>query len=115
MAVWPVELPQALQLGFAEERQPNVIRTQTDTGPAKLRRRATAAVVAVSGQLHVSDAQLTVLETFFRTTLLDGSLTFDWEMPSTGVAAVCRFMAPPRKIGVSKGATQVSIEIEVLP
>jgi hypothetical protein len=64
---WPGSLPQVPQKGFTESVGINVIRTATDAGPAKQRRRASRP-----NQLNLSflmtTAQTQTLETFIKTT-----------------------------------------------
>jgi hypothetical protein len=65
---WPSTLPQNPQKGFTESVGINVIRTATDAGPAKQRRRASRP-----NELNLSflmtTAQTQTLETFIKDTL----------------------------------------------
>ena len=47
-AIWPLTLPQLpLVSGYSESMPSNLIRSETDTGPAKVRRRGNAKPVTV--------------------------------------------------------------------
>lgn len=96
MAAWPSSLPQTpLADGFTESRLSTVIRTETDVGPAKVRRRYTAEIRIVSMGLLLTSAQVATLETFYDSTLSGGVDPFDWVNHRTGAAASYRFRAPP--------------------
>jgi hypothetical protein len=58
---WPASLPQVPQKGFTESVGLNVIRSQTDAGPAKQRRRAS----------RPSELNLTFIMTTTQTTRLE--------------------------------------------
>jgi hypothetical protein len=74
---WPGTLPQELQVnGFSESIADGLIETQPDIGPPMTRRRTSAAVRPISGQMIVTKAQLATLRTFVNTTLAGGSLPF---------------------------------------
>jgi hypothetical protein len=96
MATWPESLPDYLmQGGYSEKLPNNVIRTKMDIGPAKMRRRSTAAPRPIMGQMHMSKAQVATFDTFYETTLLSGSLRFDWVNPRTQTSKEFRFLEPP--------------------
>lgn len=60
---WPLSLPQTPERGFSEQNGVNIIRTQTDTGPAKQRRRA-ASAAKMSVSFLMTTAQVAVFEDF---------------------------------------------------
>lgn len=76
---WPTTLPQVPQRGYTETGGMNIIRTQTDTGPAKMRRRA-ASAANLSCQFLMTTAQVTTFETFVSTSL-SGVLRFYFTHP----------------------------------
>ena len=85
---WPASLPQELlQRGYSQREGDNVLRSQTDVGPPKRRRRFTAAIGKLSGQLMLNHADLATLLNFYKNDLKDGSLSFlfpDPLRPSSG-------------------------------
>lgn len=75
MATWPSTLPQYLeQDGFSIQQQDQVIRTPTDVGPVKIRRRFSAAVSKVQGQITITSEQYTILMDFLITTVMEDQL-----------------------------------------
>jgi len=81
LPVWPTSLPQAPQKGFNESLGMNIIRSQTDLGPAKQRRRGVSPnTMDVSFILTTDQAQ--TLETFILDTL-SGVKRFIFKHPRT--------------------------------
>ena len=96
MPNWPVTLPVYPLLEGYRETPPNqIIRSQMDQGPAKLRRRTTAAVRLFQVGFMLSQSQIDDLENFYLTTLVGGALSFDFTHPRTGATVTCRFASPP--------------------
>ena len=92
-----------------------VVRTEMDAGPAKLRRRFTAAVRPLKGRIEITRAQAATLETFYVTTLAGGALPFDWTSPRTLETVSMRFVSPPR-VGILKGTVWFAdLDLEILP
>jgi hypothetical protein len=60
---WPLSLPQVPQRGYSEQGGANILRTQTDTGPAKQRRRA-ASANKMSVSFLMTTAQAAIFEDF---------------------------------------------------
>lgn len=113
--VWPASLPQVLEIQGFSEKLPNVVmRTAMETGPAKRRRRFTAAPTPVKGSLTLTVAQRATLKTFFDSDLQGGALSFDWTHPVTGVTATYAFVSPPELRGDS-GFLPVMLDLELLP
>lgn len=96
MPTWPGALPQRLHVaGYRELPPNNVVRTEMDVGPPKIRRRATVGHRIVQGRILCTAAQIATLDAFFVTTCLDGSVTFDWINSRTGAAATYQFRDQP--------------------
>lgn len=115
MATWPTTLPDPLLAGYTRSPQPTTLRTPMDVGPAKVRRRATTRVEAINFSLHLTSAQRATLETFFRTTLEDGALTFDWVDHDTGAAVVYSFVAPPVYTPLGADRFTATLQLELQP
>jgi hypothetical protein len=95
---WPVALPQSPQKGFSESVGANIIRSQTDKGPAKQRFRGKSPNV-LSINFIMTSTQVTTLETF-----INNSPT---QNPA-GIKAVGRFnFTHPR--------TNQSVEVRIVP
>lgn len=117
MATWPGTLPgfdEILADGYRETAPQNVIRTEMETGPAKVRRRGTAAPEMVSGTMLLTTAQVATLRTFFDSTISYGATEFDGTHPRTGASVSMRFMAPPQA-AASGIHWLVTLNLEILP
>lgn len=78
---WPVTLPQAPQKGFTESLGMNIIRSQTDAGPAKQRRRGVSPNTMDVSFILTTD-QAGTLETFIQDEL-NGVKRFIFNHPRT--------------------------------
>jgi len=121
MATWPATLPQSLLLPLGRKRQPGVLRSEMETGPAKQRARFTAAVRQYVSSIIVTQAQLSTFDTFYETTLGQGADAFTWQDPETDVSASLRFMGEPEVTMLRPNATassrlyRITMELEKLP
>jgi len=96
-AIWPVGLPQAPRVArYNQVDQSRVVRTAMDVGPAKVRRRATAAIETCEIELRLTRSQVATLKAFFRDTVHAGAVPFEWVHHETGNAIDYRFTEPPR-------------------
>lgn len=119
MAVWPAELPQDPDAStYAEAPQSQVIRSQMDAGPAKQRRRFSAATRSVTIRYLMSLAQTRIFEEWFEHELSGGALAFDWP-PGRQLAAVgARIVGdPPYQLTPAGSGLwwYVTLQLEVLP
>lgn len=115
MPTWPAGLPQELPLGGRESEPDMLLRSDMDAGPAKLRRRFSAAPRPFQMELAISDAQRTTLRTFYGTTLLGGALSFDWQALDNDAGAQYRFVEQPAYSLVNSDTYRVSLSLEKLP
>lgn len=115
MPSWPNTLPSPLSDHFQETTPNTVLRTDMEQGPAKVRRRTTAAVRSLSLHYLMSKAQVATLESFYITTLQGGSLSFAFTHPRTGSAVTCRFVKPPEYNSENGNFFRVSFDLEILP
>src|SRR5690349_19617523 len=95
---WPGTLPAAWGNDAERVREDsNVLRTQMDAGPAKMRRRSTADVIATPFSFLVTTAQKEALDTFYVTTC-SRTLPFDWTDFSVVAlpTKTFRFVSAPR-------------------
>lgn len=104
---WPSALPDCPQT-WSQVDLPNVIRSDVDIGVAKVRRRYTRTRSQFAVSLTLPKAQFDAFETFYRTTLKDGLLTFNYKHPYTGVVMECRFLEPP---GIDMSAKAFSVSM----
>lgn len=91
MAVWPLTLPQSMLSGITDEMQDTRIRSSTDVGPAIVRQRYTAGVRNVDVPITLTAAERVIFETFYHTTLNEGTFSFTWTDPIDASAKSYRF------------------------
>lgn len=111
-------LPQVPQKGFTESIGMNVIRSATDSGPAKMRRRSTG-VNTMDLSFIMTTAQTQTLETFIKNTLF-GTRRFSFPHPRTGTSVEVRIV--PAGEGeffklqyLAPGYWSTSLKFEILP
>lgn len=118
MAAWPGTLPQLVGWsGYQRRIQDTRIRTNMDAGPPKVRSRFTARVDQQDlPVVHFTKAQWVLLDTFYTTTLAQGTLPFDMTDPLTNTTKSFRFVKPP-VFGQMLGpdTIPVTLPLEVLP
>lgn len=116
MAAWPASLPeQPLADGYTESALPNVVRSEMEIGPAKLRRRYTAEIKVYAVQFMLTTAQVATLETFYDSTLNGGVDPFDWVDHRTGATVSYRFRSRPMYYTAAPGHWRCSSELETVP
>jgi len=116
--VWPPTLPQVPQKGYTETGGVLVVRTPTDSGPAKMRKRGNRPQT-LNVQFLMTTAQVSLLETFVKTTI-QGTVRFGFPHPRLGVVSEVRIV--PQGEGeyytlsyVAPGYYSVNLALEVLP
>ena len=115
---WPETLPARLLREGFEERPPALVkRTQMDAGPAKQRRRFTAAPRPITGTIALTAAQRAILDAFFMDELQGGAIAFDWVHPVTRATATFRFVHPDPLIyhPRSAGRFSAALKLEIMP
>lgn len=121
MDTWPATLPQRLSADTTVQDDESCARTDMDAGPASIRNRFTAITQTVKGSMVITGAQLTIFNTFFRTTIKYGSLTFNWIHPFTEEVVGIRFKSKPQWTCIKPAPSvddrlhQASFELEVQP
>lgn len=115
--VWPSTLPKRfLPEDYTETEPDNLLRSQTETGPAKVRVRSSSAVRLISGSMWLPDDQRATFKTFYNTTLIHGSLAFTYPNPDGGSDLLVRITEPPNWAKVALGRWwRLSVKLEVLP
>mgnify|MGYP000005809435 CR=1 FL=1 len=93
--VWPAELPQEPLLRWTVQLPQNVIRTETDSGHSKRRRRFTSAPRNYQMPFALRQAEYERFVQFFEEDTKDGSLPFEWQDPATGDTWEFSFVVPP--------------------
>jgi hypothetical protein len=117
---WPTtnSFPQVPQKGFSESIGLNVIRSATDSGPAKMRRRG-LSVNTMDLSFILTTAQTQDLENFINNTLY-GVKRFSFPHPRTATTVEARIV--PSGEGeffklqyLAPGYWQTSLKFEILP
>ena len=114
---WPGDLPQfALEQGFSLKLSDNTRQTSMDSGPAKTRRRVTADTSQFDITIACTQEQLASFRAFYRDTLKDGALPFDWVDPTTRPAMTFQFVRPPPSVAAFGGMNfNVSMRLQRVP
>lgn len=116
--VWPAGLPQNVRKDYSESIGTLILRTQTDAGPAKMRKRGKRPDTLSVG-FYMSSAQVDTLRTFVDSTI-KGTARFGFPHPRTGVQVEARII--PQDNGQlftlaysSPGQWTVDMMLEILP
>lgn len=110
MANWPTNLI-LKRSGYSEEPSENVIRSEMQYGPDKVRRVSTNDVYNISGVLFLSDDDLSIFDTFY---LENQGKVFNMPHPRTEVTVSARFTDKP-KYQRQETFWDVSLALEILP
>lgn len=114
--VWPPTLQQLLsESNFGIDEGDTTVRTDMDTGLAKIRRRYTQGIDSVSGSVYLTKDQYTTFRNFFDTTLNAGINTFNFNHPITGDVTEYRFKGTPKYNSIGGGNFTVQFTWETLP
>lgn len=93
MDTWPVGLQQKLETaGFQKTMGNTRIASDNDVGPRKVRSRFTDAVDNYTCQITLDFDDVATFETFYKTTLGNGSLPFLFTDSFTGLSTTFRFV-----------------------
>lgn len=113
-AVWPATLPQRTNArGYVETVDPSItLRSTVDAGPAKLRPRYSAEVRLFTIPLVLTVAQFDTLDQFWASTLVFGSLPFDWIHMRKLTAYSYQFREYPQPDWLSGKRCRVSLMLE---
>ena len=114
---WPDTLPQRYrvdgnQMGMGDGR----LRSQTDTGPGKMRPRSSAVADPLAVTMRMRSAQLDILKAFVRDDLAGGTLPFTIPVAIGGGTWLVRFAdSLPSWVNVGGDRYNVSLALEILP
>ena len=115
MAVWPAGLPQGMFIGLQDARVSSLVRSPTDAGIPKVRRRFTATLRVLSVPIVLTTSERTTFDTFYISTLAEGSLPFDWTDPIDGSTVEYRFREPAEFRTISTNLWSAVLSLEMLP
>jgi hypothetical protein len=116
---WPSALPAApLKTGYSEQYPNNLLRSSSEAGVAKVRRKGATPPFTISVTFKLSQAQRLILQSFAGETLQDGALRFAFTHPLDGVSFEARLLPDGNSLykvtphGIDYLAT---LELEILP
>ena len=117
---WPSAptLPQKLQIEGHNSSVPDGrLRSRGDTGPPMVRRRSSAMNQPIVGTMEMTTVQWTYLiDTFWKTTTLGGSLPFNFPDPWTGSLVPMMFgERPPVESALGGDYYMVTLDLEKFP
>jgi len=113
---WPATLPQGLlKSSFSDGPPDNLLRTQMEAGPAKVRRRTTAGVRPLSGAMRVTAAQWAIFKTFFDTDLQSGALSFAFPDPDNEAATITVRLLNYKRASAGGLDFKLELTFEVVP
>jgi|DEB0MinimDraft_6_1074348.scaffolds.fasta_scaffold02869_2 hypothetical protein len=93
---FPASLQQKFnQAGFQLTFGDSAIETPNEVGPPKKRQRYTKEFDDLRGTIELERTDYADFETFFKTTLAGGTLTFNYDHPISGVTGEYQFKGRP--------------------
>ena len=119
---WPTGIPSVFQAsGYGFDAQSGVIRSDMETGPAKVRRRFTAVTENHKGTIIMSKSEFATWKSWFENVIVFGTLPFIMTSPITDASMTVRMIIPTKgtaysfvpENGTDKGV--LSFQIEELP
>ena len=115
-AAWPGTLPQDVFVeGYNERFGGTRLRTQMEKGPAKQRRRGTAAAKPLRVGVPLTRAQVAIFESFYEDDLEGGTLDFTWLHPRKLTTVTFRFVEDPDVAPDSGQSWRASLALEIMP
>lgn len=116
---WPTSLPAPLCNGYGIEPEDQTIRTQMETGAARVRRRTSADISMVKVMWTFTDEQMGIFRDWFRDSATGAAGGAAWfsvllRMGEGGSSSVdARFNGPWKAQMQSRRLWQVSAQLEV--
>lgn len=101
----------SFQLGFGN----TLLRSKMDIGLEKVRNRYTKGVDTLTGTIDLTFEEYDTLKTFYKTTLGNGSKTFNYVHPIELVESEFRFVDPPGLTPLGGRYFRVSLNWEEIP
>lgn len=116
-AIWPSSLPFRFTAGtYDREAGDGRLRSRTDTGPAKARRRSAAVPTKLSGVISMSTGETLVFRDFVELTLMNGVLPFYFPDPQVGTPILVRFGDKlPKENDAGFDRWNLALDLEVMP
>lgn len=115
--IFPALLPAASLSSYGYRPGENLIRTEMENGPAKVRRRFISVPTDVNVTWKFSRAELATFESFFRNTIYDGSGWFQIKLVNGSGETLCtaRFKEPYQAETLSReNVWRITATLEVM-
>jgi hypothetical protein len=113
---WPVSLQQKFNSSNFDLKFGNtLVRSDVDVGLAKVRSRYTDAIDIYTSSIDLEIDDFETFYDFYKTTLNNGSKTFDFDNPLTNTTDEFRFVAPPEIRPMGGRIFKVSFSWERIP
>lgn len=87
--LFPEALPNVIMGDYSYKQANNLIRTEMESGPAKVRRRFVSVPTDVNVSWKFSRAELAIFENFFRNTIYDGATWFQIKLVNGAGETLC--------------------------
>ena len=92
---WPSALQDFInESGFTQTFGDTTIKSTVDVGQSKKRARYTVGFDKFTTTIDLDRTDYSTFETFYKTTLANGTLTFNYDHPVSGVATEFRMDVP---------------------
>ncbi len=95
MPTWPIELPHLPFAGVTAADTDAVLRSPMDSGPPSRRNRFTSHIQNIQMPMVLTGSEKAAFDFFFRSTLGNGALAFDWIDPIDDTVVSMAFAVPP--------------------
>lgn len=118
MPIWPTGKRFTPLINTLKENPPNnIISSDTDKGPPKVRRRTTANIRPISFKLMLYKTDLEILDVFYTTTCASGALAFDYVHPRTKENVIAMFTPGTQPEYNERGGVlyEATISLDILP
>lgn len=113
---WPVSLQGVMnEEGFSFKIGDTTIRSETEFGIPKVRRRFTRGIDVFTFSINLSSSQYSTFKTFYESSLNGGVLPFDFLNPLTNTTDEFRFLTSPSIRSIGGGNFILQMEVERMP
>lgn len=114
---WPPNVPDEFQRqGFSESFSDNVLRSGTDSGPPKRRRRSTQPERLLNGTIRMNGSELSEFKAWYLSQIASGARAFEFPDPTHASRATVTvaFTSPPSwgNIGGDEYEVELAIQVE---
>lgn len=118
MPAWPLPNKRPLLAGYAEQGPAgNLVRTQMDVGPAKVRRRGSVGVREIAVGFVLTPNNVATFVDWFQNDIGSGAEAFDFVDVRTEATLLCRFKGEPAYSlsPISTDLWSMEATLEILP